>query len=323
MDNNEKKPLNVYIFVARGGNDNDEYDRYVMERSSDEQYGGSPEWASAGQRFQWRFSHKARVLRVKIEKGKIDDCLYPPEIPCQDRIAPDLYTYYAANKANKASLRNRVKAKVESVFVDNNSGAVMTFLHELKDKEGRSILEDSKILCRIFIHWGGGESELVLGYERAISEFLPKDSSWRVYSLGTNRNHLFNVDRQKIIIPSQPDVLDELDWKFYNEQKFAGCLTDAPLSKAAASTPENRTISIRVGEIMAVRERLCEMKNRVLLSNLNENTKLILLSSIMVALNDFKCASDSQNNGEEIQIVINEDTAKLAKKIMNKEVFNG
>lgn len=318
MDN-EKVLLKVYVFVARGGDDKDEYGKYVIERSSDEQYGGSPESAIVGQRFQWRFSPKARVLRVKIEKGKIDERLCPPEIECNDRIAPNLYAYYAGN----ASLRSEVKARVEEVFVDGDSGSVLNFLRGLKDEEGKCILEHSKILCRIFIHWGGGETEQVLGCERAISEFLPKDGSWRVYSLGTNRNHLFNVDRQKIIIPSQPDVLDELDWKFYNEQKFAGCLTDAPLSKAAASTPENRTISIRVGEIMAVRERLCEMKNRVLLSNLNENTKLILLSSIMVALNDFKCASDSQNNREEIQIVINEDTAKLAKKIMNKEVFNG
>ena len=163
------------------------------------------------------------------------------------------------------------------------------------------------MLC--FYSLGGGEREQVLYYERKVSDLLP--DKWRLYSLGTNRNELFSVDRSAIIIPSKAEDLEELGKKFFDEQMFTGVISDAPLSIVASlgGAINDET------QINAAVLRLKELKNRILMSNLNQKRKCELLDEVAAALKDFE--------GKSCITAINETTINLVRKILNKEVFNG
>ena len=67
-------------------------------------------------------------------------------------------------------------------------------------------------------------------------------------------------------------------------------------------------------QIKAVVSRLKELRDRVHLSNLDSKRKRGLLEAVAAALKDFE--------GKSCVAVINERTMKLARQILNDEVFN-
>ena len=317
-----KHPIKVLVFIAR---DHNEYEKYLLEKASMEQYDWNRDGISSkNNRYQWRFSLKMRILRLVIEKGVLGEdsgwkYLRPPKegderlLDDEARLA-DILEKLRRNPNADQNVKELCKLRCWGLFCNKTKtrGKLRNILAGLKDEDKNSILEIADVQCRIFIHWGGGEREQVLYYERMVSRLLPNDlpNDWRLYSLGTNRNELFSVDRPKIIIPSKAEDLEELDRRFSEEQRSAGVISDVPLAIVASASGEIKNEN----QIKAVVSRLKELRDRVLLSNLEPKRKNELLEEFAAALKDFE--------GKSCVAVINEKTMKLARQILNDEVFN-
>ena len=324
--NKEKSPTKVFVFIAR---DKAEYDKYFLESSNNDTSGARSDSPENG-RSQWRFSSKLNILRVVVEKGCLGllgwKCLQPQQqiqphsqIKVEDLRLADLLDLLRKDSKNSCVI-SAVRFDVKELFC---SGLVDGFLKKTKCIDGTEILDSNNMQCRIFIHWGGGQREQVLFYEREVSKRLqPLLPTTRLYSLGTNRNDIFNIDRVKILIPARVEELDALDEKFYNEQRFAGAMSDGPLSLAASCT-RDKEIIITEHERNAVFLRIENLKDRILTSSLETQVKNDLLIEISAAMNDFKGKESANAPNMEVKITVDDKTARLARKMLNKEVFNG
>ena len=194
------------------------------------------------------------------------------------------------------------------------SSYLVSFLSNLKDDENKVLFELSgdSAQCRIFIHWGGGEREDVLFYEREITKLL--ENKWRLFSLGTNRNNIFNVDRNKIIVPASAKELDEIEKKFANEQDFGGVVADSVLTKVA-----NRDGELGKNDRTALESLMCEMKRRILFSSLPEDKK----KELLIGIGEILISCSSNRLGSCSILKFSDIAVSVARKILNKEVFNG
>lgn len=329
--NKEKSPTKVFVFIAR---DKTEYDKYFLENSTADTSGAKSD-GPENERSQWRFSSKSNILRVVIEKGCLGllgwKCLQPQQqiephsqIKVEDLRLADLLDLLRKDSKNSCVI-SAVRFDVKELFC---SGLVDGFLKKTKSIDGTEILDSNNMQCRIFIHWGGGQREQVLFYEREVSKRLqPLLPTTRLYSLGTNRNDIFNIDRVKILIPARVEELDAIDEKFYNEQRFAGAMSDGPLSLVASCTGggvgATHEIIITEQERNAVFLRIAALKDRILTSSLETQVKNDLLIKIAAARNAFKGKEIVNVPGIEVKITVDEKTVSLARKMLNKEVFNG
>jgi len=315
--NKEKSSTKVFVFIAR---DKTEYDKYFLESSSNDTSGARSDSPENG-RSQWRFSSKLNILRVVVEKGCLGrsgwECLQPPSNSSKDSRLSDILDALRKNSRDSEAA-NCVWSRVKMLF---HRGLINDYLGELKGADATKILDADIAQYRIFIHWGGGQREQVLFYEREVQKWLSMPNV-RLYSLGTNRNDIFNVDRLKIVIPAKLEELDAIDEKFYNEQRFAGVMSDGPLSLAASCT-RDKEIIITEHERNAVFLRIENLKDRILTSSLETQVKNDLLIEIAAAMNDFKGKESANAPDMEVKITVDDKTARLARKMLNKEVFNG
>ena len=320
----EKSHVKVFVFIAR---DKAEYDKYFLEDPSNDTSGARSDSPENG-RSQWCFSSKSSILRAVVEKGCLGpsgwELLQPYSNGSKGSRLSDILDALRKDSKDGEAI-STVKEKVEILF---NSNLIKEFLRNLKGVDGKKILGNDDVQYRFFIHWGGGEREKVLFYEREVSKRLQKSYlNARLYSLGTNRNDIFNVDRLKIVIPSKSEELDELDEQFYNEQRFAGAMSDEPLSLVASCAREN--VAAKQGILITKRERYAvflrieDLKDRILTPSLETQVKNELLIEIAAARNDFISSETDGDSDEKVEILVGEKTVKLARKILNKEVFNG
>lgn len=320
MDNNL---LKVFVFIAR---DSKEYNKYILEaHRNDERGGDNRECAkNKNERYQWRYNRANQCLRTVIEKGKLGTMGWRLLAPAtyEDRLSDNLRDF---RKTNGPALEEKIKVRVRSLFAklqeDTNtesSGFLYSLLSNLKDDEDKVLLDLSgtNVQCRIFIHWGGGEREDVLFYEREVTKLL--DNRWKLFSLGTNRNNLFNVDRDRIIIPASVKELDEIEKKFANEQDFGGVVADSALTKIA-----NRAEKLVGDDIEALSFLMHEMKQRILFSSLNMTKKKEFLVGIAEIESKLlaECSVNTQGTVEISGLSVK--AVSVARKILNKEVFHG
>ena len=212
--------VKVFVFVAR---DAAEYNKYVLMRCENDEHGKNVEENNAPSGFIWRFDATSKILRLVINKGSLGPDgwkrLRPPEVASDfkdvNRIAVLLERL--RNECCDDETKTQAKVFTKDVFLGNSKnggelrGGLWTVLQGLRDGDGKSVLTES-VQGRIFIHWGGGERDSALFYERKVTEFLPPD--WRLYSLGTNRNDLFPVDGEAIHVPCALVELQKLEKKF-------------------------------------------------------------------------------------------------------------
>lgn len=318
--NNEQSPIKVFVFIAR---DKAEYDKYMLENSNNDTQGDKSDAIDNG-RWQWRFSSRSNILRAVVEKGRLGPSGWSSLQPRSngERMADYLDALRMNPKDGNAI--NKVGTYVKKLF---KIELIDIFLGELKGVDGVKILDKADVLYRIFIHWGGGHREQVLFYEREVQKWLEKKiRNARLYSLGTNRNDIFNVDRTTILIPSNAKELEALDDKFYKEQCFAGAMSDDPLSKVASCTireaDAKQKIEITMGGRNAALERIVDLQNRILTSSLDNKIKNELLTEIAAAKSVFKVSESVTDSNKSVEITVDEKTVRLARKILNKEVFN-
>ena len=236
--------VKVFVFVAR---DASEYDKYVLMRGENDEHGKNVEENKTPSGFIWRFDATSKILRMVINKGSLGPDgwtrLKPPEIVSDfkdvNRIAVLLERL--RNERYDDEIKAQAKVFIKDVFLGKSKnegelrGGLWTVLQGLRDEDGKPILAGS-VQGRIFIHWGGGERDSIMFYEQIVTENLP--DNWRLYSLGTNRNHLFPVDGVRILVPNDPLGLQELERKFSGESDFL-CVRDV-LTKYVVESIEKR-----------------------------------------------------------------------------------
>lgn len=242
--------VKVFVFVAR---DAAEYDKYVLMRGENDEHGknvGENNDAPSG--FSWRFDATSKILRLVINKGSLGlggwAGLRPPVSVSDFKNVERIAVLLERLRNKSCADEDRVQAKVliKDVFLGKEGGelrgSLWNVLQGLRDEDGRPVLAGS-VQGRIFIHWGGGERDSILFYEQKVTEFLP--DNWRLYSLGTNRNHLFLVDGARIYVPNDSLELQELERKFSGESDFL-CVRDIltkyvveNMEKHAANSSEN------------------------------------------------------------------------------------
>ena len=207
--------IKIFVFIAR---DATEYAKYQLAKGEKEEHGRD---ANVDTGFQWRFDASSKVLRLVINKGSIEHGLDRLRAPAPNveedfRDKERLAVLLDMLRLGHNDVETDVEIAVEDVFIDATSsdlsGGLWTVLQSLKDEDNNPIIKGKEVQGRIFIHWGGGERDSILFYERKVTEALPPD--WRLYSLGTNRNDLFPVDGESIIVPCAFDELQKLEKKF-------------------------------------------------------------------------------------------------------------
>lgn len=220
--------VNAYVFIAR---DDDEYSKYsfadnkgweVGDREIKEQY----EW-------QWRFCPESRVLRIIMHKGGLDwDKLKPKgELAAE----MDKLSHPPKNDSKGYRIAGRnVKNWVGNIFSkQEEEHSLCTIVDKLLRK---FICHGNRMRlgqCCIFLHWGEANAEEMFFYEDKIQGYLP--NIWRMFSIGTHRNNVFNVDRDPIIVPYEKSVLQELEYKINYARKLE------PVKNAMTTYVQNQT----------------------------------------------------------------------------------
>ena len=179
-----------------------------------------------------------------------------------------------------------------------------------------------KVPCTIFMHWGGGSESDYEVRENAVRNILPEansgdgyvdnDKGWKFFSIGTERNALFNVDGNLIIIPETREELEALERKFerYNLIKKSN----------AALTRISGGCAINDEDIDILGKVLEDERNRILHSNLRHDEKDELLKSIAISV---KYLDEAKSKRVESKTEVPTEFVELAAKILNKEVFHG
>ena len=233
--------LKVFVFIAR---DDDEFNRYdlVSNNGNDEFNFFEPINCTNHTGFSGRFNRRSNLVRLVINKGSIRlpqekpnyawNILRPRELNADWSDTNLLAVLLDECKKNQDECKNDqvdrikrgIKAKVGKLLVKTVAqsneayGNLITFLKEQLKIYGIVINAQSSCEYYVFIHWGGGDRNDILQYEKIVTSFLPQN--WKLYSLGTFRNNLFSVDRDIIEVPCDLKELQELEKSFADEAGF-------------------------------------------------------------------------------------------------------
>lgn len=226
---NTESTMFICVFIAR---DNEEFMKYELMKGDNEDYGEIFLEENKNKGVSWRFNSSSNLLRLIINKWSLGengegwDYLRPLGEPgSNNRESLAVLLAKLLSNENDWDIISPVKRVVKDVFKgdETNGNFLWRLLQGLRgeDKKKSFLAREENIYCRIFIHWGGGEREQILFYERKVSEILTfLKGDWKLYSLGTWRNNLFSVDVDKIKIPCELHKLKELEKRFSDEAGF-------------------------------------------------------------------------------------------------------
>ena len=336
--------VKVFLFISReDGSPHAEFHKYRFAEAKSEK-------PDSSKGFDWRYSHRQKTLRVFVHK-RAKDWL--------GEEAWGLIGMHDGNRPSKLAQQidatpNELKFASDAIKIFGSEGAIANgvkkFLRETICKldlpEVKQLKEaDFKVPCTIFMHWGGGDEPDYAVRETAIRKILPRiagddisrnsDNGWKFFSIGTQRNDLFNVDGDGnlIIIPEKRKDLEELEQRFERNNLIEK--SNAALAKVAGG------VEIEGEDIGNLKNRLKDERNRILHSNLKHGEKDKLLRAIAISvkyLEEAKAMPDDQKvkttstkrktanqkgkNGT-AKIKVPTEFVGLAAKILNKEVFHG
>lgn len=308
--------VKVFLFISREDDaPQAEYHKYRFAEAQSEK----PD-SDIG--YDWRYSPRQKTLRVVVHKK------------CEYWLGKDAWRLIGAQgvlaEMIKAAPRKReTESSADKIFGSNGNlaNALREFLKETIckiDLPDVKLLKDDdfKVPCTIFMHWGGGgESDYEIR-EDAIRKRLPgakvgdgygdNDKGWKFFSIGTERNELFNVDGNLIIIPETREELEALERKF--ERKNLIGKSNAELTRISGGGEINGEDIDNLGKVLK------DERNRILHSNLRHDEKDKLLTAIASSV---KYLDEAKAKKVEVKTEVPMEFVDLAAKILNKEVFHG
>lgn len=207
--------LNAFVFIAR---DDGEYRRYVLAEGTGEVAGR--DLSTRGGLFQWRYCPQTHVLRFVASKQAFgEDRGYKKLAPAIEggELCQFLYRYLAEDKKERDDARSRVGACAKSIFIGHHDRSLIKLLYQLKDADEKAIVpENDAGNYYIFIHLGGVEGQYIKFFEETMRKKMP--DNWRIFSIGTDRNDLFDVSKTPIVIPVNMEAVYQ---RFAAAQQFS------------------------------------------------------------------------------------------------------
>ncbi|MBO7448176.1 hypothetical protein J6U78_07570 [bacterium] len=210
MDSKNNTMLKAYVFIAR---DDEEYNKYIFPEDLNASKNQSSDL------YQWRYCHKTNSLRMIFNKRGIGQNGWDYLSPADGKLRIYMEELNkATDNAKKEKPKKEINAECKELFGLN--GDIAKIIKGIKDQLCRIYLDydnplfvdNEQFSVVIFIHWGGGDQYDL--YEETIQKQLP--NYWKIYSIGTGRKVLLNIDVDQIEIPTDVDALCQ---KFENKKK--------------------------------------------------------------------------------------------------------
>ena len=262
---------------------------------------------------------KVGLLFVVLEQGvgsKKDDCKNDMSTDSVDALLKFLVEVFVQTSielkkacigsSDYKKIINKIENCTKTVSIGGSKIIVDGQELVIKAEEKNEVSEETVV----FIHWGGGapttyEDRFASSLDELLKSKNALFTNIRAYAFSSRRAEMFDVTAHKIVLPKTCEEIIALENRFKNAQvdeAFVHCAAKCPWPISDA----NRT---------AMTARLERIRDCLSVSSLDSKDKKSLLASIGKALKDIAEKTNAMD--------VDDETAHLMAKILNKEVFNG